>query len=341
MYHTTGFAKDEIIDLCALVYANEENSDTDPWPRSLGLYKSVVIALTYMRRNRVQQELAETYETSQSTISRANSRITSRLAIVLAPFVPTAEDLDPDTQYIYDGTLLPCWSWREHRELYSGKHKTTGKNVQVACNLYGELAWISDPVDGSRHDAHCIDESSVLAGFPEKSQIGDKGYVGKRMITPIRKPESRDLLDWEKEFNTQVNKIRYLIEQVIANFKTWRIIHTDYRRPLDTFDTTISAVIGLHFYRTACRVGDWRGGSLALGPGAFVAAGFPVGCATPVSLARSAPFPVPAASNRACGSPAHGSPTPFTAGIRLFPPGLARPGRDGDSIQADQAEVTG
>jgi hypothetical protein len=85
---------------------------------------------------------------------------------VLAPFVPTAEDLDPGTQYIYDGTLLPCWSWHEHRELYSGKRKTTGKNVQVACNLYGELAWISDPVDGSRHDAHCIDESSVLAGFP-------------------------------------------------------------------------------------------------------------------------------------------------------------------------------
>ena len=139
MYHTTGFAKDEIVDLCALVYANEENCDIDPWPPSLGLYKSVVIALTYMRRNRVQQELAETYKTSQPTISRANSRITSRLAIVLAPFVPTAEDLDPDTQYIYDGTLLPCWSWREHRELYSGKRKTTGKNVQVACNLTGNL----------------------------------------------------------------------------------------------------------------------------------------------------------------------------------------------------------
>ena len=74
MYHTTGFAKDEIIDLCALVYANEENCDIDPWPPSLGLYKSVVIALTYMRRNRVQQELAGTFKTSQPTISRANSR---------------------------------------------------------------------------------------------------------------------------------------------------------------------------------------------------------------------------------------------------------------------------
>ena len=56
MYHTTGFAKDEIIDLCALVYANEENSDTDPWPRSLGLYKSVVIALTYSKHSPVWLE---------------------------------------------------------------------------------------------------------------------------------------------------------------------------------------------------------------------------------------------------------------------------------------------
>lgn len=251
MYATTGFTKDEITELCVLIHANEVNCDIKPWPPSLGLFKSVVIALTYMRRNRAQEELAETYTTSQPTISRAISRIISRVSAVLTPFTPTAEDLDPDTQYIFDGTLLPCWSWRAHKELYSGKHKTTGKNVQVACALNGELAWISDAIDGSRHDAHCIDESSVLINFPDRSQMGDKGYVGKGMITPIKKPECRELLDWEKEFNTQVNKIRYVIEQVIANFKTWRIMHTDYRRPLETFDTTISAVIGLHFYRSA------------------------------------------------------------------------------------------
>jgi len=38
MYHTTGFTKDEIIDLCALIYANEEDCDIDPWPLSLGSY---------------------------------------------------------------------------------------------------------------------------------------------------------------------------------------------------------------------------------------------------------------------------------------------------------------
>ena len=71
------------------------------------------------------------------------------------------------------------------------------------------------------------------------------------MITPIKKPQGRELLDWEKEFNKQVNKIRAVIERVIADFKTWRIMHTDYRRPLATFTTTISAVIGLHFWREA------------------------------------------------------------------------------------------
>jgi hypothetical protein len=88
MYHTTGFSEDEIVDLCALICASEENCVIDPWPPSLGLYKSVVIALTYMRRNRVQQELAETYHTSQPTISRANSRITRTAGIRAGSFRP-------------------------------------------------------------------------------------------------------------------------------------------------------------------------------------------------------------------------------------------------------------
>jgi len=228
---------------------------TDPeetrWPPSLGLFNSVVITLTYMRRNRVQEELAERYGTSQPTVSRAISAVTLLIKKALAPYVPTADELDGQCQYLVDGTLLPCWSWAAHPELYSGKHKTTGMNVQVACTLAGKLAWISDPVEGSRHDNHCLKESGALFTLDPADWIGDKGYVGNDMTTPIKKPQGRELLDWEKEFNKQVNKIRVMVERVIADFKTWRIMHTDYRRPLATFATTISAVIGLHFWREA------------------------------------------------------------------------------------------
>ena len=247
MYHTTGLTRERILDLCALIH-NATLGQSRDWPPILGLVDSVVIALTYLRRNRVQVELAETYGVSQSTISRAVTAVTPLLGAVLEPYVPTADELDDQTQYVVDGTLLPCWSWASHPELYSGKHKTTGMNVQVACTLSGRLVWISDPINGSRHDTYCLRESGLLLTLDPSNWIGDKGYVGNDMITPIKKPEYRDLLDWEKEFNTQINKIRWIIEQVIANVKTWRILHTDYRRPIDTFTTTISAVISLIFY---------------------------------------------------------------------------------------------
>jgi hypothetical protein len=152
-----------------------------------------------MRRNRVQAELAETYGVSQPTIGRAITGVTPLLGEVLREYVLTADEIDGRAQYIVDGTLLPCWSWASHPELYSGKHKTTGMNVQVACTINGNLAWISDAIDGSRHDNYCLGESGVLLTLDPGSWIGDKGYVGNDMITPIRKPAHRKLLDWEKE----------------------------------------------------------------------------------------------------------------------------------------------
>src|SRR5580658_2149714 len=50
-------------------------------------------------------------------------------------------------------------------------------NVQVACTLDGEIVWISDPIEGSRHDMHCIAESDVLSGVVPGSWLADKGYI--------------------------------------------------------------------------------------------------------------------------------------------------------------------
>ena len=160
------------------------------------------------------------------------------------------EDLDPDRQYIIDGTLAPCWSWSKRPELYSGKHHTTGVNLQVACTLAGHLAWISPPLPGSVHDAKAIKESGFLTTLNGQSHIGDKGYIGLGMITPAKKPAHGELTDTDRRNNTTINRVRYLIERVIANLKTWRVLHTDYRRPYNTFETTIQAVTGLIFAYT-------------------------------------------------------------------------------------------
>src|SRR5918997_6988867 len=190
MDHTTGFTKDEIVDLCVMVQSTELDPDVNHWAPILGLFKSVVVALAYLRRNRVQAELAESFGVSQSTISRAVTGLTPLLSSVLVDVVPTAEDLDPHTQYIVDGTLLPCWSWRDHPELYSGKHKTTGLNVQVACDLSGRLAWISDPIDGRRHDTAALDISGVVHTLDQPTGWATKVTSGTTCSHPSGNPHT-------------------------------------------------------------------------------------------------------------------------------------------------------
>ena len=166
MYHTTGFTKAELTELCARIEARGLSPRMRRWPPILGLRNALTVTLTYLRRNRVQAEIAENYGVSQPTISRAIPAITPLLVQALLDYVPTAGELDAGTCYIVDGTLLPCWSWRAHPELYSGKRKTTGMNVQVACTITGCLAWVSDPIPGSRHDNHCRRIRSAPLGRP-------------------------------------------------------------------------------------------------------------------------------------------------------------------------------
>ncbi len=66
--------------------------------------------------------------------------------------------------------------------------------------------------------------------------IGDKGFIGTDyIITPVRKPEDRELYIREHDYNNQISSLRAPVERAVATLKTWRILFTDYRRPLETF----------------------------------------------------------------------------------------------------------
>jgi hypothetical protein len=73
-------------------------------------------------------------------------------------------------------------------EMRSGKHRASGLKVILACTINGHLMWISDPVNGSRHDMHCLRESGLLEDTDPSFFSGDTGFLGADMITPIRKP---------------------------------------------------------------------------------------------------------------------------------------------------------
>lgn len=251
MYSSTGFTSEQIDDLVTRVSeVLETPASRVGRKRVLSLRDLVVVVLIYLRSNRTQASIADQFGVSQKTISRTIADLTPILGQVLTDHTPTVEDLDPTEPLIVDGTLLPTWSWRTRPELFSGKHKTTGVNVQVACDLTGRLAFVSDPMPGRTHDAKALKETGLLDHITPGQLIGDKGYIGLGMITPVRAQPHQQHTEEEKNFNKSVNTIRYKIERAIANLKTWRILHTDYRRPFKTFAETITTVLALHFYKT-------------------------------------------------------------------------------------------
>ena len=56
--------------------------------------------------------------------------------------------------------------------------------------------------------------------------------------------------DTAKKVSRSINRVRYIVEQVNAHIKTWKILKEDYRQPLNTFPQTITATLMLYTYTT-------------------------------------------------------------------------------------------
>ena len=245
---TTGLTSEQFDELIDRVANRVVWDDRRGRPRELTLRQAVKAVVMYFRTNITQEVIAELLFVDQSTISRAISDLEEIIAEALDEFVPELPDEIEGRVAVIDGSLCPCWSWADAPELYSGKRKTTGHAHQFVCDLSGDLMHISDPLPGNTHDAKAMHDTGLSELLGDDNAVGDKGYIGTGILTPYRKPAGGELLDWQKEFNTTINKIRYVIERAISHFKTWRCMHTDYRRPKRTYATAFTAIRALYFF---------------------------------------------------------------------------------------------
>ncbi|MGH1979259.1 transposase family protein [Rothia sp. L_38] len=217
-------------------------------PRRLTLAQALKITLISYRHNLTQEALAHLFDVSQPTISRTISTIEKALEKILSPLVPTLEgNLKAPGSLVIDGTLIPTWNWRSQgKRNFSGKYKRAGFNHQVICTLDGRLLAITDPLPGARHDAHAF-RAHGLDEFLDSSTLADKGYVGLGLATPAKRKPGVKLTKEQKRNNRVLNRLRSVVERVIAQVKTWRVLHSGFRRPLSLYQRVFSVVRGLLF----------------------------------------------------------------------------------------------
>jgi hypothetical protein len=257
----TGLSRGQLTELSIMVLG-EIGSLTRPdakKPPSVGLAHSVVMVVALMRRNLVQAAAGEIFGCSQPTVSRRWDLLRPIIGKVLTSFIPDpVQVLGRRGTALADGTVCPTWDWSSIPDLYSGKAGYAGMNVQIAAALNGEVAAIGPvPVHGARHDA-CAFEASGLKTLLEKSgetgdTAADPGYIGVSGIgtVPFKRVSGGDLKDWQREFNSDLSKIRSAVEHAVAKVKCWRMLSEEggrYRCPIDKYESMLATVTGLFFF---------------------------------------------------------------------------------------------
>ena len=144
-------------------------------------------------------------------ISRAINTIITALDQAPAE-PPEPADLDPRFHGVIDGTPVMCYLWVDKPELYNGKHRTTGHNLQVITNQSGNIVFISKPYVGRVHDLTVLRDTVMLDVLDPENATADKGHVGSGCDTPYKNSLVRG--GWRTD--------RYGLTMASAKFAMWR-----------------------------------------------------------------------------------------------------------------------
>jgi transposase len=159
----------------------------------------------------------------------------------------------PDVTVIVDATEQPTYRPTDRdtqKRYYSGKKKRHTLKTQVVVLPDGTVAGFSDTVPGSQYDKSLFDASGVTDQLDQDEAImGDSGYQGiqhdHRAVLPDKKPKGGELTDAQKARNHRVSQARIVVENTIAQLKTFRVLADRYRHPRASHHQAFGIVVGL------------------------------------------------------------------------------------------------
>ncbi|NDV97524.1 hypothetical protein D0T84_21905 [Dysgonomonas sp. 521] len=142
----------------------------------------------------------------------------------------------------------------EQKEQYSGKKKRHTVKNAVVVTVSCLILFVSQTVSGKTHDKKIADTMySFSVPCILYQDTGYQGYMPEKVtiIQPVKKRKGKVLSDQEKEFNTEVSRIRVRVEHAIGSAKFMRIVKDECRLKANRFVERIFATCAaLHNLRT-------------------------------------------------------------------------------------------
>jgi hypothetical protein len=159
----------------------------------------------------------------------------------------------PEVAAIGDATEQPIQRPQDadvQQQYYSGKKKRHTLKTQIVVGPDGEIMDISPTAPGSRHDKKHYDTSGVDKHLDEdEAMMGDSGFQGiqqtHRAVLPDKKPKGGELTPAQKTRNRAISHLRIVVENTIAQLKTFRVLYQVYRQARAAYNDTFRIVAAL------------------------------------------------------------------------------------------------
>ncbi|MBU0703425.1 MAG: transposase family protein [Chloroflexi bacterium] len=132
--------------------------------------------------------------------------------------------------------------------------KRHGVKNNVLVDMLCKIRFLSDTVEGKKHDKKLADETDYT--LPEGSKLcQDTGFQGFTLenvaiLQPKKKPKGKSLSDLDKSINQWHSSLRVRVEHAIGGVKRYRIVKDKIRNWKPGFkDTVFETCCGLHNFR--------------------------------------------------------------------------------------------
>lgn len=218
------------------------------------------ITLKYLRQYLSQRYLAADYGISKSCVSTIIEWTTKVLVVNKAFRLPnrTQNVVDESESRVVDATESKIdRPIKKQSEWYSGKKKMHTFKTQIEIGLDSLLIYSVDFAKGSVHDFKLFKNSKVDYGVDTPILV-DMGYMGilkihKCSLIPIRSSKLHKLDNNEKWYNSEISKLRIVVEHVNAYLKKFKIVSTRYRNRRKKFNLFMTLLCGIYNFETADR----------------------------------------------------------------------------------------
>jgi hypothetical protein len=216
---------------------------------ALSLEDMILMLLLYYRSYITQRFVGFLFGLDDSRVCRIIQKLEPLLAKVMT--VPKEKYLSQEEveSSLVDATEQPIERPKKgQKAYYSGKKKRHTLKTEIRTTPQGRITHVSKSRPGSVHDFNLHKQEPPL--HPKSRAFVDSGYQGLDKLhsqteLPYKATKTKPLDKEEKDYNRALSRIRIIVENILSDIKTFRILSDRYRNKRKRYNIKFKIIAGI------------------------------------------------------------------------------------------------